>query len=188
MLFTPATEFKERVLKTGARTIFSVLSSAIFKSYGLPLHTRSLFSVLPSPFHVPRSTFFVLRSSFPVPGFSNFPSLVALIQWEFFWGLPLNSKWVGKITVFTRFPVITREATWKKNIEKTVYGHFTPWSFRPQSLRSNQKLIISGLNELRWPKRILSRRERAIDAILAARDNFFPRARIDRVSNFLEFW
>lgn len=114
MLFTPATEFKERVLKTGAWTIFSVLSSAIFKSYGLPLHTLSLFSVLPSPFSVPRSTFFVLRSSFPVPGFSNFPCLVALIQWEFFWGLPLNSKWVGKITVFTRFPVITREATWKK--------------------------------------------------------------------------
>ena len=117
--------------------LLTLISVCIF--YHITLHTRSLFYVLPSPFPVPRFSFFVLRSSFPVPGFSNFPNLVALIQWEFFWGLPLNSKWVGKITVFTRFPVITREATWKKNTEKTVYGHFTPWSFRPQSLRSNQK-------------------------------------------------
>ena len=162
MPFTPTTEFKERVLKTGAQTLFSVSSSAIFNSYVdyrcTPVHCspfsllpspffvlRSLFPVPRSPFPVPRSpfpvprpSFFVLCSSFLVPGFSNVPSLAALIQWEFFWGLPLNSKWVWKIN-FHEVSGHHSRSNLKKIIEKTVYGHFAPWSFRPQSLRSNQK-------------------------------------------------
>ena len=75
MPFTPTTEFKERVLKTGAQTLFSVSSSAIFNSYVdyrcTPVHC-SPFSLLPSPFSLLPSPFSLLRSPFPVPR-SPFP-------------------------------------------------------------------------------------------------------------------
>ena len=74
MLFTPTSELKERVLKTGAQALFFVSSSAILNSYGdyrckpvsrpTFLVPRFSFSVSRSPFPVPRSSFFVLRSSF----------------------------------------------------------------------------------------------------------------------------
>ena len=81
MLFTPTSELKERVLKTGAQALFFVSSSAILNSYGdyrckpvsrptFPVPrfsfsvSRSPFPVPRSPFPVPRSLFFVLRSSF----------------------------------------------------------------------------------------------------------------------------
>ena len=74
MLFTPTSELKERVLKTGAQALFFVSSSAILNSYGdyrckpvsrpTFLVPRFSFSVSRSPFPVLRSSFFVLRSSF----------------------------------------------------------------------------------------------------------------------------
>ena len=74
MLFTPTSELKERVLKTGAQALFFVSSSAILNSYGdyrckpvsrpTFLVPRFSFSVSRSPFPVTRSSFFVLRSSF----------------------------------------------------------------------------------------------------------------------------
>ena len=79
MLFTPTSELKERVLKTGAQALFFVSSSAILNSYGdyrckpvsrptfpVPRFSFSIsyspFPVRRFPFSVPRSSFFALRS------------------------------------------------------------------------------------------------------------------------------
>ena len=64
MLFTPTSESKERVLKTGAQALFFVSSSAILNSYG-DYRCKPVFrSPLPAP-----------RSSFPDPDFSTKPAL-----------------------------------------------------------------------------------------------------------------
>ena len=70
MLFTPTSESKERVLKTGAQALFFVSSSAILNSYGdyrcKPV-SRPTFPVPRFSFSVPRFSFSVPRFSFSVP-------------------------------------------------------------------------------------------------------------------------
>ena len=57
MLFTPTSELKVRMLKTGAQVLFFVLSSAILNSY-VDYRCKP---VSRSPFPVPRSPFLVPR-------------------------------------------------------------------------------------------------------------------------------
>ena len=68
MLFTPTSELKERMLKTGAQALFFVLSSAILNTYVYyrckPV-SRSPFPVPRSPFPVPRSPMLILVQNLP---------------------------------------------------------------------------------------------------------------------------
>ena len=61
MLFTPTSELKERMLKTGAQVLFFVLSSAILNSY-VDYRCKP---VSRSPFPVPRSPMLILVQNLP---------------------------------------------------------------------------------------------------------------------------
>ena len=61
MLFTPTSELKERMLKTGAQALFFVLSSAILNTY---VYYRCK-PVSRSPFPVPRSPMLILVQNLP---------------------------------------------------------------------------------------------------------------------------
>ena len=128
MLFTPTSELKERMLKTGAQALFFVLSSAILKTY---VYYRCK-PVSRSPFPVP-------RSSFPDADFSTKPALSqvrfssvlnsrsSLKTYAFtcvrFWGCYMNTKFRSMPNVKRLWPPWT--SSHLHNIIVTHAKHFS---------------------------------------------------------------
>ena len=95
MLFTPTSELKERMLKTGAQALFFVLSSAILNSY-VDYRCKP---VSRSPFPVPRSPMLILVQNLPCLKCVFQVSLIRGPHFKIyaftcvrFWGCYMNTK------------------------------------------------------------------------------------------------